>query len=102
MHITDMLNAHTRVWWPAMAIAGLGCMGEKAAAPTLRPADETLGVVTVSPANAIVAVGGTVSLSVAAQSLIGTPMTEFDSVRYTMNSLVDTVRVRLAPDGTVT
>jgi len=94
--------------WLVLAIAALGaalgtaCRGDKAIAPALQPADQTIGPIVVSPTNAIMAVGDTLSLVVSGRTLSGTPIAAFDSVRYVLDHVTDTVRVRVSSTGIVT
>lgn len=85
-----------------IVVTGSGCVGEKTTAPVLKDPNTTIGSVAVSPHNAIVAVGGKVKLSVTSQSITGAPVTTFDSVRYILRSVADTLRVQLSPDGEFT
>lgn len=78
------------------------CVGEKAAAPTLRDASATIGAVTAAPRNAILAVGGTLQLAVSARTLSGTSMTVFDSVEYALQNVTDSQYVHLSSEGQLT
>jgi hypothetical protein len=80
----------------------IGCSGDNAVAPTAQPSGTILGTVTVSPANAIMAVGATLQLTVTGQSLSGSPIANFDSVQYLLQNTTDTLRVRLLPSGLLT
>jgi len=79
-----------------------GCVGDKGVAPALRSTATTLGSVVVTPRNAIMAVGDTLSLTFAAATLDGTPVTTFDSVRYLFQNIGDTLRVHVSGAGLVT
>lgn len=79
-----------------------GCVGEKGIAPTLRPATTTLGSVRVSPINAIMAVGDTLSLTVTGRTLVDAPVSSFDSVQYVLQDPTDSLRVRMSAAGLVT
>jgi hypothetical protein len=86
-----------------VAVAVLSSCGwEDPTKPELKPAGEVLGSITASPLNAIIAVGGTIKIDVSGRTLNGAAVTTFDSVRYALVSIVDTLRVTLAADGTVT
>lgn len=79
-----------------------GCVGDKATAPALRPADSAIGTVTASPMNAIMAVGDTLRITAVGQTLAGAPLASFDSVLYVLQSITDTLRVTVSPTGLVT
>jgi len=66
----------------------------------LSPAS-TIASIVVSPLNAIIAVGDTVSVTFTARSLSGAAMTQFDSVKYFLQNVSDSVRVQLLPNGQV-
>lgn len=91
-----------RVFASATFVCLAGCVGEKGVAPTLAAPDQTIGVVRVAPANAIMAVGATLQLDVAAQSLGGQSITTLDSVQYLLQRATDTLRVRISSSGAVT
>jgi hypothetical protein len=61
-----------------------------------------LSSIAASTQNVVMAVGDSVTLSVAGVTVGGTPITTFDSVRYVLNSIVDTLRLRVSPTGVVT
>jgi len=94
----------------AMAIAIMsvgtlvGCVGDKGTEPSPDSPNVTIGTITATPINAIMAVGGTLQLGVTGHTLSGTPMAraDFDSVMYYMPNPSDTLRVRITPDGMVT
>jgi len=77
-------------------------MSDKGAAPALRPAQGTLGTVRVSPVNAIIAVGDTLSLTLTGRTLSGASVTHFDSVEYVLENSADSLRIRISPTGVVT
>jgi len=79
-----------------------GCTGDNSVAPSLRSPATTLGEVYVSPLNAVMAVGDTMSLTVTARTLSGAPLTTFDSVQYQLQNSTDSLRVRLSPSGLIT
>jgi len=79
-----------------------GCVGDKGVAPATQPAGETLGPVVVSPRNAVMAIGESLTVHVAAMSLSGTPITTFDSVLYLLQNVTDTLRVRVTTNGQIT
>ena len=79
-----------------------GCLGDKAAAPSVRPAATTIGTISASPTNAVMAIGDTLSIHVVGQTLGGTPMTSFDSVLYLLQQPNDSLRVRVSLTGVVT
>jgi hypothetical protein len=85
-----------------MAMMTIGCVGEKGAAPSLRPPENTLAVVHVWPINAIMAVGDTMSLVATGQTIAGAPVTTFDSVQYMFQSPADSLRLRITSAGLVT
>jgi len=86
-----------------LAVVGfMGCFGDRGTAPSPQAPSATLGTVTISPINAIMAVGGTLQISATGTSLARTPIAEFDSVMYYLPSLGDTARVRISPSGVVT
>jgi len=83
-------------------LAFTGCLSEKATAPAIRSPSTTIGTVAVSPYNVVMAVGGTVQLTVTGESLTGVPIASFDSVEYLLQNVTDTLRVRVSPTGLVT
>jgi len=66
----------------------------------LSPAN-TIASIVVSPLNAIIAVGDTVSVTFVARSLSGGTMTQFDSVKYFLQNVSDSLRLQLLPNGQV-
>jgi len=84
----------------AMAIAGAaGCVGDPAALSSPNAPDTIMSAVQISPAVAVVSVGGTQQFTIAGTTLAGTPFTAFDSVVYSLNTLSDTARATITPDG---
>jgi len=79
-----------------------GCADNSPTVPSPRAPSATLGLITASPMNAILAVGDSFAVSVAGHAVDGSPLTGFDSVRYVLNSIVDTLRVRVSPTGMIT
>lgn len=98
------MSAHavTGTMTMALAVLAAGCVGDKGVAPALRSADITLGTASVSPMNAIMAVGETLPVVVQGRSLSGATITQFDSVQYRLENATDTLRVRVSSSGTVT
>lgn len=87
----------------AAGVAGVvGCSSDPVTAPRQQSPDVVLGRAIVAPRVSVIAIGGTVQLSLVATSLAGTPLTDVDSVWYRLNSPSDTVRVRLDSTGVVT
>ena len=82
--------------------AFVNCVGDKGVAPATRPAAETLGTIVVSPLNAIMAVGETLSVTPIGKSLGGTAMLQFDSVQYRLENVTDTAHVSISAAGVVT
>jgi len=78
------------------------CGGDNSITPTVRSAATTLGNVHLSPLNAIMAVGDTMTLTVTGQTLSGAPITSFDSVVYGLQNAVDSLRVQVSRSGVVT
>lgn len=78
------------------------CVGDNRVAPTLRPEDSTLGKIQISPLNAIMAVGDTLSLTVTGRTLSGAPIASFDSVMYLLQNVTDSIRLRVSSSGVVT
>jgi len=78
------------------------CVGDKGVAPDPRAPGATLGSIVASPVNVIMAVGDSFPATFTARALDGTPVTSFDSVRYLINNIVDTLRIRVSPSGMVT
>lgn len=89
-----------RVW--VVAALSAACVGDKGVAPALRSTTLTLGTATVSPTNAVMAVGQTVQLSVTGRSLSGDVITDFDSVQYSLQTPTDTLRIQLTSAGRIT
>ena len=87
---------------PCVMMLATGCVGDRATAPKLRSPNEVLGRITVSPVSTLIAVGDTQHLDVTGQSLAGTAISSFDSVRYVLLNSSDSLRVRLSNTGTVT
>lgn len=85
-----------------VTVWSVACMGDKGTAPSLRPAATTLGTVRVSPINAIMAVGDTMSLTLSGRSVSGVPLTSFDSIEYILQNPTDTLRTRISSGGLVT
>lgn len=81
---------------------GVGCVGDKGVAPSTRDPSTALGGIVASPLNVVMAVGDSFPVAITAQSVSGDPITQFDSVRYVLNSIVDTIRVGVSPTGVVT
>lgn len=79
-----------------------GCADNKPTAPSLRAPSATLSLLSASPMNAIMAVGDSFQVTISAQAIDGSPLTTFDSVRYVLNSIVDTARIRVSPTGMIT
>lgn len=90
-----------RIAVPLLSFAA-GCLGETAAILPTEPAGSAVRRVTITPSVAILAVGATQQLNVAAASLDGTPIATLDSVRYALALPVDTLRVRLTAGGMIT
>jgi len=83
-------------------LAGVGgCNTDKGVSVADSPAT-TIGAVTIAPLNAIMAVGDTLQFSMTAKSVAGTPLASYDSVRYFLDNITDTLRVRVTPSGLVT
>jgi len=78
------------------------CTGDKGTAPAIRPAATTLGSARVSPYNAVMAVGDTLTLVVTGRTLSGAPLAGFDSVQYILQDPTDSLRVHLSATGVVT
>jgi len=78
------------------------CTGDNSTAPSSRSSATTLGSVTVSPLNAIMTVGDTMTLTTTARTLTGGSATALDSVEYLLQNVADSIRVRISPSGTVT
>lgn len=98
-------NAHRRaagVVLPLFVGLMAGCMGDNGGAPNVRPITTTLGTIHVSPINAVMAVGDTMSLVVTGQTISGAALTDFDSVQYNFQLPTDTVRLRISSTGLVT
>jgi len=57
---------------------------------------------TASPLNAIIAVGDSIQVTATGATLTGDPITSFDSVRYVLQTITDTIRVRVSAAGIVT
>lgn len=101
-----------RAWSPCMialacALTGtfggaLGCVGDRGVAPALRPPETTLGTIVVSPLNAVMAVGDTLSLALHARSLTGVPIASLDSVQYVLENTGDSLRVQIDAHGVMT
>lgn len=79
-----------------------GCNPDHGVAPVLQSPESILAAVHASPLNVVLAVGQTVQIDVAGQTLSGQAVTTFDSVRYATQSATDTIRVQLSPTGLVT
>jgi hypothetical protein len=95
-------NVHT--WVPLLLgiLATYGCVGDGITAlkaPAL--AATSLAFVNGSPTASIVAIGGTQQLSATGTTFTGAAIT-MDSVIYQLNTLSDSVRLRLANTGLVT
>jgi hypothetical protein len=86
----------------AAALVVVGCQGEQAAAPAVTSPATTLGAIVASPVNVIMAVGDTFTVHVQGTAVDGTPLAAFDSVVYSLNSIVDTARITVSPTGTIT
>jgi len=78
------------------------CGGDAGVAPAPNAPEATLGVLHVSPLNAIMAVGDTLTLHVTGQTLSGAAVTSFDSVRYVYQNPTDSLHIHVSPSGTVT
>jgi len=85
-----------------VALLTAGCAGDKGAAPSMQSPAGTLSTITASPFNAVVAVGDTFSVHVEGRAISGATISIFDSVRYVLNSIVDTARISVTPNGLVT
>lgn len=80
----------------------VGCSEDRGVAPSVQSPTVTLGTIQLSPYNAIIAVDSSLQIHVSGQTLSGDPITSFDSVVYTLQSITDTLRVQLSSGGLVT
>jgi len=80
----------------------LGCVGEQGITTALQSAAVTLGPGVASPFNAIIAVGDTLTVTLHAKTITGTPVTSFDSVVYFTLFAGDTQYVNVSRTGLVT
>jgi len=85
-----------------LLVAVSGCMGEKGVTPSLRSPETTMGPVSASPMNALIAVGETLTVTVHAKTLTGAPVTSYDSVNYIFLYPTDTQYVHVSPAGVLT
>jgi len=86
-----------------VALAGLtACMGDKGVAPVAQGPSATLGVVRVSPLNAVMAVGDTMSVHLTGRTLTGESVTTFDSIQYVLENSTDSLRASVSSSGVVT
>jgi len=102
--IREALRHRTRVVSLAAVLTAstiAGCVGDKGVGPSLASPATTLGALHVTPVNAIMAVGDTMTLVVTGQTIAGTPVTAFASVQYVYQSITDSVRLRISPTGLV-
>lgn len=79
-----------------------GCVGDKGVAPATRSTSQTLGRVVISPRNAIMAVGDTLTLTASTQALDGSAGGAPDSVVYSFQNVQDTLRLHLTTTGLLT
>ena len=75
------------------------CSSDTGVAPAVRSPATTLAAVTVSPLNAIMAVGDTLTLTMHGTSLTQAAIADYDSVTYSLQNTVDSLRVRLSATG---
>jgi len=78
------------------------CVGEKGVVPSLASPATMVGTVHLTPVNAVMAVGDTMTLAVTGKTIAGTPVTAFDSVQYNYQSITDSIRIRISPTGLIT
>lgn len=95
-------TGYHRAFALATIVMAMGCNAEKTVVTELQPANVALGTVRVSPLNAIIAVGDSISIRVSGKTIDGVPLVSFDSVLYRLQSNTDTIRVRVSPTGMVT
>lgn len=81
--------------YAAVAVGAMGCDMESIAVarPASIGATAAVGTVTLSPRNAIVAVGGTVDIRAIPTDMTGAPLDAPDSVTYQLVSISDTIRM---------
>jgi len=94
-----------RGWRTALFLGAaflMACVGDKGVAPSTRDATAALGIVSVAPLNAIMAVGDTMSLTVTGHTLSGAPIASFDSIQYVFQNPSDSVAVHISANGLVT
>jgi len=90
---------------PLMGIVmllAIACIGEKGVAPSEASPTTTLGTITLSPLNVVMAVGDTVRVSPIGVTLSGAPVTSYDSVLYVFSDPNDSLRVSVSSTGLVT
>lgn len=80
----------------------MGCFGQRGALSEQVPANLALGSADIMPHNAILAVGGTLQLSMVTTMFFGTPATQLDSMHFEMSTPADTQRVTVTRDGLMT
>lgn len=97
-------RARMRGMIPSLIAAVLlaGCVGDKGVAPSTRPASETLGTISVSPMNIVMAVGETLPVTTTGRSIAGAEMTDFDSLQYQFENANDTGHVHISASGVLT
>jgi len=80
----------------------LACFGDKTIVSTLQSPSTAMGSAVASPLNAVIAVGETLSVTLHAKSIDGTPVTSYDSVLYLYNYPTDTQYISISSQGVVT
>jgi len=78
------------------------CGSDDGVSASPRSPAQTLGAIQITPINAIIAVGDTVRISVSGKTLTNEPLASFDSVRYVLQNITDTIRVQVSQTGVVT
>lgn len=85
-----------------LGVALQGCLGRGHPLDMATTPADAVGLVTATPDNFLIAVGGTGQIGLSVASLTGTPLTTFDSVVYMTANATDTLTVRVDRTGLVT
>lgn len=85
-----------------LALVLLACSKDLMTAPQRAAPEVTIGSLTAAPRVILVAVGSTAQVGFATRALTGAPLNPLDSVLFHLNTLSDTLRVKVSRTGLIT
>jgi len=86
----------------AYVLAAMTACSSDGVAPPTHSTAATVATLQLSPLNAVMAVGDTLSLRVTGRTLTGASITQFDSVEYIYPNLGDSLIIGVSPSGVMT